>query len=97
MVDKIYTKDHFENVRIFHDIEKKKKFSTYSLELNRVFGDKSYDTFYKNLIEHKRARGENFIALFQRPKNMNDIKKFEEPFSIASFEEALKNMKLKTN
>ena len=96
MVDKIYTKDHFENVRIFHDIEKKKKFSTYSLELNRVFGDKSYDTFYKNLIEHKRARGENFIALFQRPKNMNDIKKFEEPFNIASFEEALKNMKLKT-
>ena len=97
MVDKIYTKDHFENVRIFHDIEKKKKFSTYSLELNRVFGDKSYDTFYKNLIEHKRARGENFIALFQRPKNMNDIKKFEEPFNIATFEEALKNMKLKTD
>ena len=97
MVDKIYTKDHFENVRIFHDIEKKKKFSTYSLELNRVFGDKSYDTFYKNLIAHRRARGENFIALFQRPKNMNEMKKFEEPFNIASFEEALKNMKLKTD
>jgi len=97
MVDKVYTEDHFENVRIFHDIEKKKKFSTYSLELNRVFGDKSYDNFYQNLIEHKRARGENFIALFQRPKNMNDIKKFDEPFNIATFEVALKNMKLKTD
>ena len=61
MIDKIYENDNLENQQIFHDIEQNKKFSNYSLELNQTFGDKSYDKFYKSLMEHKKARGLNFI------------------------------------
>ena len=96
MVDKIYSKDHNENIRIFQDIDHKKKFSLYSLELNRVFGDKSYEIFYKNLIEHKRAMGGNFLSLFQKPKNTKGLRIYEEPFNSAAFEESLNHMKIKT-
>ena len=97
MFDKVYTKDNSENLRIFDDIEHKKHFSNYSIELNRVFGDKSYDTFYKNLIEHKRARCINYISMFQKPKNKTGMKIYEEPFNLVSFEEALNNMKKKSD
>ena len=96
MFDKIYSNDNSENLRIFDDIERRKHFSSYSIELNRLFGDKSYDNFYKNLIEHKRARCSNFISIFQKPKNAAGMKICEEPFNIASFEEALNNMKVKS-
>ena len=95
-MDKVYSKDNSENLRIFNDIvEPRKNFSNYSIELNRLFGDKSYDTFYKNLMENKKAKCANFISMFQKPKNMVGIKIYDEPFNIASFEEALNNMKLK--
>ena len=97
MVDKIYSKDHSENVRIFQDIDHKKKYSNYSLELNRAFGDKSYDIFYKNLIEHRRARGGDFKSLFQKPKNMKGMRIYEEPFNAEAFKVALNQMKLKTD
>ena len=96
MFDKVYTKDNSENLRIFDDIEHRKHFSNYSTELNRLFGDKSYDTFYKNLIEHRRARCINFISMFQKPKNKAGMKIYEEPFNLVSFEEALNNIKKKS-
>ena len=74
MIDKIYENDNIENQQIFHDIEQAKKYSNYSLELNQTFGDKSYDRFYKGLMEHKKARGINFISIFQKPKNPTGIK-----------------------
>ena len=97
MVDKIYSKDHLENVRTFQDIKNGKNYSPYSIQLNRVFGDKSYDTFYKNLIEHKRATGGNFLSLFEKPKKVSEMKVYDEPFNKAKFEEALKVMKIKSN
>ena len=97
MVDKIYSKDHLENVRTFQDIKNGKNFSPYSIQLNRVFGDKSYDTFYKNLIEHKRATGGNFLSLFEKPKKVSEMKVYDEPFNKEKFEDALKAMKVKSN
>ena len=97
MVDKIYSKDHLENVRTFQDIKNGKNFSPYSIQLNRVFGDKSYDTIYKNLIEHKRATGGNFWSLFEKPKKVSEMKVYDEPFNKEKFEEALKAMKIKSN
>ena len=97
MVDKIYSKDHLENVRTFQDIKNGKNYSPYSIQLNRVFGDKSYETFYKNLIEHKRATGGNFLSLFEKPKKVSEMKVYDEPFDKAKFEEALKVMKTKSN
>ena len=96
MFDKVYAKDNTENLKIFDDIERKKNFSNYSIELNRLFGDKSYDNFYKNLIENKKARCSNFVSMFQKPKNMAGLKIYEEPFNIVNFEEKLKKMKLKS-
>ena len=97
MVDKIYSKDHLENVRTFQDIKNGKNYSPYSIQLNRVFGDKSYDTFYKNLIEHKRATGGNFWSLFEKPKKVSEMKVYDEPFNKEKFEDALKAMKVKSN
>ena len=97
MVDKIYLKDHLENVRTFQDIKNGKNYSPYSIQLNRVFGDKSYDTFYKNLIEHKRATGGNFWSLFEKPKKVSEMKVYDEPFNKEKFEDALKAMKIKSN
>ena len=97
MIDKIYENDNLENQQIFHDIEQNKKFSNYSLELNQTFGDKSYDKFYKSLMEHKKARGLNFISMFQKPKNLTGLKTIEEPFNIEEFKTALKNMKKKND
>ena len=97
MIDKIYENDNIENQQIFHDIEQAKKYSNYSLELNQTFGDKSYDRFYKGLMEHKKARGINFISIFQKPKNPTGIKTIEEPFNISEFKTALKNMKKKND
>jgi len=97
MIDKIYEKDNFENQQIFHDIEQAKKYSNYSIELNQTFGDKSYEKFYKSLIEHKKARGLNFMSMFQKPKNSTELKVYEEPFNIKEFKAALKTMKLKND
>lgn len=93
MYDKVYTNDNSENLRIFEDIESRKNFSNYSTELNRVFGDKSYEVFHKNLLFHKRAKCSNFISMFQKPKNLTGMRIYDEPFDISSFEEALNNMK----
>ena len=97
MIDKIYEKDNFENQQIFHDIEQAKKYSNYSIELNQTFGDKSYEKFYKSLIEHKKARGLNFMSMFQKPKNSTELKVYEEPFDIKEFKAALKTMKIKND
>ena len=97
MIDKIYKKDNYENQQIFHDIEQAKKYSNYSIELNQTFGDKSYDRFYKSLIEHKKARGLNFMSMFQKPKNATGLRMHEEPFNIKDFKSALKTMKKKND
>ena len=74
MLDKIYSNDNSENLRIFHDIERRKNFSSYSGELNRFFWEKSYDNFYKNLIEHKRVKCINFASIFQKKKKSGGMK-----------------------
>ena len=93
MIDKIYQKDNYENQQIFHDIEQAKKYSNYSNELNQTFGEKSFDRFYKGLIEHKKARGLNFMSMFQKPKNSTGLKIYDEPFNIIEFKKSLKEMK----
>ena len=95
MTDKIYHNDNLENQQIFHDIEQTKKFSNYSIELNQTFGDKSYEKFYKSLMEHKKARGLNFMSMFHKPKNLTGLKTYEEPFNITEFKSALKKMEKK--
>ena len=97
MYDKIYSTDKIENLKIFDDIEQKKNFSNYSIELNRLFGEKSYVNFYRNLIERKRPRCTNFISMFQKPKKLAANRIFEEPFDIVYFEEKLNDMKLKSD
>lgn len=93
MIDKIYQKDNYENQQIFHDIEQAKKYSNYSIELNQTFGEKSFDRFYKGLIEHKKARGLNIMSMFQKPKNSTGLKIYDEPFNIIEFKKSLKEMK----
>ena len=97
MIDKIYQNDNLENQQIFHDIEQTKKYSNYSIELNQTFGDKSYEKFYQSLMEHKKARGLNFMSMFQKPKNLTGLRTYEEPFNISEFKSALKNMKKKND
>ena len=96
MLDKISSNDNLENIKLFKDIVQKKNYSNFSFELNRLFGDKSYKAFYKNLIEHKITKGSSFISLFRRPKNKNDIKIYDSQFNIGEFEKSLNRMKEKS-
>ena len=74
MKEKIYKKDHYENIKIFHDIEYPKGFSAYSSDLNRFFGDKSYPKFLKNLLEHKKLSTNHFRKLFEKEIKDKDLK-----------------------
>lgn len=94
-VDKVYRKDHKENVKLFRDLKSHKKYSVYATELNRVFGDKSYDIFYKDLLNNKKKHINNFTKMFEKPVVKGGLKNYEEPFNIKLFNECLKNMKLK--
>ena len=91
----IYRKDHKANLRIFSDLKAIKEFSSYANDLNRVFGDNSYNQFHKNLSEPKQIMGDNFFNLFQndKTKNKTRLKIFEEQFNLKQFEESLANMK----
>ena len=53
MSKKVYIKDHFENIKMFKDIPYQNEFSSYSIDLNRRFGDLTYPEFYKHLKEQK--------------------------------------------
>ena len=94
-VDKVYRKDHKENVKLFRDLKSHKKYSVYATELNRVFGDKSYDIFYKDLLYKKKMNINNFTKMFEKPVVKGGLKKFEEPFNIKVFNDCLKSMKEK--
>ena len=94
----IYKKDHKENLRIFRDLKEVKEFSSYASELDRAFGDNSYNHFYRHLTEPKQFIGNNYLSLFQKQDNIkNKVRSnlFEEHFNLKQFEESLANMKLK--
>ena len=94
--DLIYKKDHKENIKLFRDIKSHPKYSIYATELNRVFGDRSYDEFYKGLLENKKSSINNFQKMFEKPVVKGGIRKIEEPFNINIFTSCLKKMDLKS-
>ena len=94
--DMVYKKDHKENMKLFRDIKSHQKYSLYGTELNRVFGDRSYDQFYKGLLENKKIRINNFQKMFEKPVVKGGIKKIEEPFDLKIFTSCLKKMDTKS-
>lgn len=92
---RIYRRDHKENIKLFKDIKAKEKFSIYGLELNRVFGDRSYDRFYNNLFLNKRMHVNNFKKMFEKPVQKGGLKKILEPFDIKEFNICQKKMAIK--
>jgi len=94
--DTIYRKDHKENIKIFRDVKAHQKYSIYATELNRVFGDRTYDQFYKGLLENKKIRINNFKKMFEKPSVKGGIKKIEDPFDMKLFTTCLKKMEKKT-
>lgn len=98
MFDNIYKKDHSENIRIFSDIGKNKNYSNYSVELNQLFGDNSYEKFYKNLIYSKKMKSENFTSVYEKSTSQekNTLNKNpERQFDPELIKEALKKMAIK--
>ena len=74
--------DRIENIKLFENIEKQDTFSKYTDELNRIFGDRSFDRFYDNLISNRRIYDDIFFQMFDkthRIKKFNnfDIKKYK--------------------
>ena len=94
-INKVYKRDHNENIKFFRDLKSQNKFSLYNAELNRVFGDNTYDKFYKDLLGHKKIHINNFKKMFEKPIVKGGIKKIDAPFNIEKFIKGLKNMKLK--
>ena len=93
--DRVYRNDHTENIKLFKDIKAKEKFSIYGSELNRVFGDRSYDKFYNNLFLNKRMHVNNFKKMFEKPVQKGGLKKILEPFDIKEFNICQKKMAAK--
>ena len=92
----IYRKDHKENMKLFRDVKSQKLYSIYATELNRVFGERTYDQFYKGLLENKKIRINNFKKMFEKPVVKKGIKNIEEPFDIKIFTNCLKKMDKKS-
>lgn len=98
MYQNIYKKDHIENIKMFLDVKKRKDYSIYSGNLNRAFGDKSYNMFYKNLTENKTVSNYDFKKLFEKDeKEEKGLKRIDESFDTKKFEVALKKMKQKND
>ena len=57
--------DRIENIKLFENIEKQDTFSKYSDELNRIFGDRSFDRFYDNLLSNRRIHDDIFFITFK--------------------------------
>ena len=93
--ERIYWLDHRENLKLFKDIKAKEKFSIYASELNRVFGDRSYERFYKNLFTNKRIHLNNFKKMFEKPIIKGELRKIQEPFDIKEFNNCMKKMEKK--
>ena len=94
-VDRIIQRDHKENVKLFKELKSKEKFSTYSSELNRIFGERSYDNFYNNLFLNKRIHINSFKKMFEKPIIKGGLKKIQEPFDLKEFNSCLRKMKIK--
>ena len=82
-------KDNKQNIKMFQNIEQQERYSKFSVELNRVFGDLSYEKFYDNLVHQKHCKSQNFFNIFD---NSNKKKQFEEDFNIKKFKQYLKNL-----
>ena len=93
--ERIYRLDHRENLKLFKDIKAKEKFSIYASELNRVFGDRSYERFYNNLFTNKRIHLNNFKKMFEKPIIKGELRKIQEPFDIKEFNNCMKKMEKK--
>ena len=91
----IYRKDRKENLRIFSDLKGIKEYSSINIDLNRIFGDNSYNKFHKNLFEGKTINNDNVTKMYQEPFKPTSFKKYEENFNLGIFEKSLNNMKAK--
>ena len=61
-------KDNLNNIKLFQNIEKHDAFSKYSIELNRLFGDRTFEKFYYNLVMNKKFKDDNFLKMFEKNK-----------------------------
>ena len=95
MKKNVYKNDRSENIKMFSDIQSPKGYSTYATNLDKIFGGKSYDNFYKGLVNPKQFKENTFIKLFEKDNSSKKLKKNEEMFNIKQFKESLNNMKLK--
>ena len=95
MRQKVYKRDHYENIKMFNDLEYPSEFSSYSLDLNRHFGDRCYPKFYKHVIEHKKFDTNYFKKLFEKENAVKGLKKYDESFDAIKFKKSLKKIKIK--
>ena len=96
MSQNIYKKDRLENIKLFSDIEYPKGYSNWTSNLDRAFGEQSYSTFYKELINPKKHKCNSFVQLFERENSPKQkYKNTDETFNVEKFTKSLKIMKIK--
>ena len=95
MQQKVYKKDHYENIKMFHDVKHPSEYSAYSIDLNRYFGDRSYPKFYQNLLDHKILTTDYFRKLFEKENKIKGLKVYDESFNINKFKKSLKKLEIK--
>lgn len=95
MQQKVYKKDHYENIKMFHDVKHPSEYSAYSIDLNRYFGDRSYPKFYQSLLDHKILTTDYFRKLFEKENKIKGLKVYDESFNINKFKKSLKKLEIK--
>ena len=87
--------DRKENIKMFQGMEKQFLYSKYSGELNQIFGEKSFNYFYTNLLsarkkyKNKISNIENYNSPDSKYKN-NPLQNVN--FDIKSYKHFIKDL-----
>jgi hypothetical protein len=81
--------DRLENIKMFKNFEIYDTFSKYSDNLKKIFGDRSFEKFYENLITNRRFQDDIFLKMFDKSHGY----KLKEQFNINQYKKFLRELK----
>ena len=94
MLEKMIKQDKEENLKIFKGMEKQFLFSKYGEELNQIFSDKSFNTFYTNLLSSFHRKINKNFSDDENENSKNKKNNFQTgKFDIESYKHYIKNLK----
>ena len=89
-------KDNEENLKLFEGMGKNQIFSHYSEELDRIFKEKSFDTFFNNLLSNKKYKSNEHSKYFNPEDEHKRFNSFIEKrdFSRTKYQKFIEKLNL---